>query len=93
MLYIHTYIIGHYNPSVRIDLIFHTTYLMCVNLIHNCRALQFKVDSDLKVLEKLFLAILITLSLCQKSTESKSPKNCFYIFLMSGLGLEPWLYV
>ena len=29
---IHTYIIGHYNPSVRIiDLVSHTTYVVCVN--------------------------------------------------------------
>ena len=28
----HTYIIGHYNPSVRIiDLVSHTTYVVCVN--------------------------------------------------------------
>ena len=30
-----TYTIGHYNPSVRtIDLVFHTTYVVCVNFIH-----------------------------------------------------------
>ena len=35
----HTYIIGHYNPSVRIiDLVSHTTYVMCVNFRHKCRA-------------------------------------------------------
>ena len=29
---LHTYIIGHYNPSVRIiDLDSHTTYVVCVN--------------------------------------------------------------
>ena len=32
IIYIHTYIIGHYNPSVRIiDLVSHTTYVVCVN--------------------------------------------------------------
>ena len=32
---IHTYIIGHYKPSVRIiDLVTHTTYIVCVNFIH-----------------------------------------------------------
>ena len=36
--YIHTYIIGHYNPSVRIiDLVSHTTYVVCVNFIHKWR--------------------------------------------------------
>ena len=47
--YIHTYIIGHYNPSVRIiDLVSHTTSVVCVNFIHKWRDLQFKVDSDSK---------------------------------------------
>ena len=33
--YIHTYIIGNYNLAVRIvDLISHTTYVVCVNFIH-----------------------------------------------------------
>ena len=31
----YTYIIGHYNPSVRIiDLVSYTTYVVCVNFIH-----------------------------------------------------------
>ena len=48
--YIHTYIIGHYNPSVRIiDLVSHTTYVVCVNFIHKWRDLQFKVDSERQI--------------------------------------------
>ena len=41
--YIHyIYIIGHYNPSARIiELVSHTTYVMCVNFIHKLRGLQF----------------------------------------------------
>ena len=38
---IHTYIIGHYNPSVTS----HATYIVCVNIIHMWWDLQFKVDS------------------------------------------------
>ena len=35
---IHTYIIGHYNPSVRIiDPVSHTIYVACVNFIHKWR--------------------------------------------------------
>ena len=46
---IHTYIIGYCNPSVRIiDLVSHTTYVVCVNF------LQFNVDSERKIFEKLF---------------------------------------
>ena len=44
---LNTYIIGHYNSSVRIiDLVSHTTYVVCVNFIHNWRDLQFKVDFE-----------------------------------------------
>ena len=83
ILIIHTYIIGYYSPSVRIiDLVSHTTYVVCVNFIQKWRDLQFKVDS---FFEKLFMAILFTLSFCQKSAERKSPK-------MPDLGYESGLY-
>ena len=37
-----TYIIGHYNPSVRIiDLVSYATYFVRVNFIHKWRDLQF----------------------------------------------------
>ena len=40
--YIHTYIIGDYNHSVRIiDLVSNTTYVVYVNFIHKWRELQF----------------------------------------------------
>ena len=33
--YVHTYMIGHYNPSVRIiELVSHTTNVVCVNFVH-----------------------------------------------------------
>ena len=42
-----TYIIGHYNSSVRIiDLVSHTTYDLGVNFIHKWRDLHFKVDLE-----------------------------------------------
>ena len=45
----YTYIIGHYNPSIRIiDLVSHTTYVVCINFIHKWRDLQFKVNSERK---------------------------------------------
>ena len=53
--YIHTYIIGHYNPSVQIiDLVSHTTYIVCVNFIHKWRDLQFKVDSERQIFWETF---------------------------------------
>ena len=52
---INTYIIGHYNPSVRIiDLVSHTTYVKCVNFIHKWRDLQFKVDSERQIFWETF---------------------------------------
>ena len=53
--YIHTYIIGHYNPPVTIiDLVSHTTYVVCVNFIHKWRDLQFKVDSERQIFWETF---------------------------------------
>ena len=51
----HAYIIGHYNPSVRItDLVSHTTYVVCVNFINKCRDLQFKVDFERQIFWETF---------------------------------------
>ena len=50
-----TYIIGYYNPSVRIiDLVSHTIYVVCVNFIHKWRDPQFKVDSDRQIFWETF---------------------------------------
>ena len=47
---IHTYIIGHYNPTVRIiDIVSHPTYVVFVNFIHKWRDLQFKVNSERQI--------------------------------------------
>ena len=92
----YTYIIGHYNPSVRIiDLVSHTTYVVCVNFIHKWRDLQLKVDSERQIFWETFHGNFIySQSFCQKSAERKSPKKYFsHFILMSGLGLEPWLFV
>ena len=48
------YIIGHYNPSVRIsDLASHHTYVVCNNFVHEWRHLQFKVDSERQIFKFL----------------------------------------
>ena len=93
---IHTYIIGHYNLSVGIiDLISHTTYIVCVNFMHKWRNLQFKVDSERQIFWKTFNDNFIySQSFWQKSAERKPPQKYFsYFVLMYGLWLEPWLYV
>ena len=92
-----TYIIGHYNPSVRIiDLVSHTTYVVCVNFIDKWRDLQFKVGSERQIFWETFHGNFIwTLRVFARNLlRGKSPKKYFsYFVLMSGLGLEPWLFV
>ena len=71
------------------DLAYHTTYIVCVNFIHEWRNLQFKVYFERQIFEKLLMAIF-----CQKSAERKSPQKYLYIFvLMSNLGFELEPYV
>ena len=78
-----TYVIGHYNPSVRIiNLVSHTTYVVgCVNFIHKWQDLQFKVDSERQIFWETFNGNFIySLSFCQKSAERESPKKYFFVF-------------
>ena len=57
---LHTYIIGHYNPLVRIiDLISHTTYVVCVDFIHKWRDLQFKVGSERQIFCQFYLFLRV----------------------------------
>ena len=62
-----TYIIGHYNLSVRIiDLVSHTTYVVCDNFIHKWQDLQFKVDSEQQIFGEIFHGNFIcSQSFCQ----------------------------
>ena len=62
-IYIHTYIFGHYNPSVRIiDLVSHTTYVVCVNFLYiSGGTYSLKSTPNETFFEKLFMAILFTL--------------------------------
>ena len=90
-IHIHTYVIGHYNPSVRIiDLV---SLDVCVNFIHKWRDVQFKIDSERQIFWEPFHGnYIFSQSFCQKSAERKSPKKYFsYFVLMSGF--EPWLFV
>ena len=57
--FIHTYIIGRYNLSVRIiDLVSHTTYVVCVNFLYiSGGTYSLKSTPNDRVFEKLFMAI------------------------------------
>ena len=97
-LRVHTNIIDHYNSSIRIiDLVSHTNYVVCVLILYiSCGTYSFKVDSERQIFLRNFSwqFYFHTQSFSQKSAERKQPKKCFsYVVLMSGLELEPWLYV
>ena len=79
--YIHTYIIGYYNPSVWIIyLASHTTYVVYVIFIRKCRDLQFKVDSERQIFDKLFITILFTLTVFARNLlRGIRPRNTFCI--------------
>ena len=59
------------------------------------RGPQFNIDSEQQIFwETLHGNFIYSQSFYQKSAEGKSPKEYFlYFILMSGLGLESWLYV
>ena len=51
----HTYIIDNYNAPVSIiDLVSHTSYVVCVNFLHKWRDLQFKIDSGRQIFWETF---------------------------------------
>ena len=65
---------------VTTTLVFHTTYVVCVNFytLYKWRDLQFKVDSERQIfLEKLFMAIFFTLRVFVRNL--LSGKNTFRI--------------
>ena len=74
------------------DLVSHTTYVVCVNFIYKWRRLR---TTDIFV--KLFIAILYTLRhFARNLLRGNRRRSTFFYFiliLMSGLGLDPWLYV
>ena len=71
-VYLHTYIISHYNNSVRIIvLVSHTTYVLWVNFIYKWRDLPFKVVSERQIFWEAFHGNFIySESFCQKSALS-----------------------
>ena len=91
--YIHIWLLQPFSQNY--DLPPHITFVVPVNFMHERYNLQFKVDFERQIFEKLFMAILFTLrDICQKSAERKSPKKCFHIFVMiSDLGFEIRSYI
>ena len=78
-----TYMIGHYNPSVRIiDLVSHTIYVVCVNFLYiSGGTYSLKSTPNDRFWETIHGHFFIySQSFCQKSAERKSPKKYFFVF-------------
>ena len=95
---LHNYIIGHDNPSVRIiNLVSHTTYVVCVLILYiSGETYSLKSTPNDKFFENLFHGSFYLLSefLLEFCWEEIAVEKYFSYFVsMSGLGLEPWLFV
>ena len=78
-LYLHIHNWSLHPFSQDYELSSHTTYVVCVNLIHSQRDLQFKVESERQIFWETFHAKFIySPNFCQKSAERKSRKKYFY---------------
>ena len=60
------------------DLASQTTYVVCDNIIHECRDLQFKIDYERQIFEQLFMAIILTLrAFARNPLRGSQGKNIF----------------
>ena len=73
----------------------HTTYVLCVNFIRMWWDLEFNVDSERQIFEKLFQGFLFSEFLKEICWEEIGEEIFFfsYFVLMPDLGYEPELYV
>ena len=75
---------------------FLTPLMLCVLILYiSGGTYSLKSTPNDRFFEKRFMAVLIYFQrFYHKSAEKKSPQKYFLCFvLISGLGLEPWLYV
>ena len=73
--YVHNSTLQPFSQDYR--LAFHTTYVVCVNFTHEWRDLQFNVDSERQIFEKLFHGTFYLLSLLLKG--NRQGNIFFYI--------------
>ena len=86
------YVIGRYNQPFKPGLAFHTTHVVCVNFIHEERGdLQFKVDSERQIFEKLFMVTLRDFAKSLLRASCRRKYIFFILILMSDLWFEPRL--
>ena len=88
----HTCIIGHYNGNQAVlRKAAHTTHIVYVNFIHEWRDLQFNVDSERLIFEKIFMAGLFTLRVFARNLQKGNRRRMFFFFFR--LRFEIGLYV
>ena len=93
LLYIHTYI---HNWSLQPfgqdhSLASHTTHIVCDNFTCEWWDLQFKVDSDRQIFEKLFMAILFKHSeFLPEICWGKVTEEIFFSYISMALRLLTW---
>ena len=89
----HTYIIDHYNPSVRITAQLLTLHVVCVNFTGEWRDLQLTLIPNDRFFRNFFMAGLFTLRVFARNLLRGSRwRNIFHIsVLMIDLGYEPRL--
>ena len=74
------------------DLASHTTYVVCVNFIHKWRNLQFKLDSERQICEKLLMAILFTIRIFARNLQRGNlQRNIFVLMSYQWCELEPYV--
>ena len=58
----------------------HRTYVVCVNFMHGWRDLQFIIDSERQIFERLFMAILFTPRVFTRNLLRRSRQRNIFIF-------------
>ena len=58
-----------------------SSYVVCVNFIHDWRDLQFKVDSDRQIFEKLLMAIFLHLEFLPEICWEEFAEKNFHIYV------------
>ena len=88
LTYIHTYLIDHYNPSVRnMDLVSHTTYV--------CGTYSLKSIQNHRFFLEVFIGILFAVKVFDRNLLRESHRRIIFFFfhifvLMPHLGFKPW---
>ena len=90
IIYIHTYIIGHYNPSVRNTAQLLTPLMLCALILY-LNGGTYSLTSTPN--DRLLMAIVFTLRVFARNLlRGSSRRNIFHIsFLTTDMGYEPRL--